>query len=351
MFEIGLHREPELNNFRCPPTFLLESRRRLFAAAYQLDKTIGTLLGRPPRISWRYSDCRMPLDISDEALAGDLDLVNDAQNFLDGEGWNTERTFQRASWIRVRFIISTFREEILELSLQRASPERMLTYYSRDVSRRCFEAWELLPDHLRYTPACWDTDLPVGVKLMLVISYLAYLYNEFLVQKLLVQGDSVAAKTSLLNVSSTILSTVLTLGKQQERSVDIRCDFNWTILLYGFSSASVLVKGLQRAEIQQPIQSHRSRSALIRDLSVFISHLEAMARPGQRNHILLGRAARAFARIVDEILEPRSAAEEASQSVHRNFGNENETSPFLDLDELEFLDMIDFTATLNQTMF
>ncbi|GAE00291.1 hypothetical protein PVAR5_9032 [Paecilomyces variotii No. 5] len=323
MFEIGLHREPELNNFSCLPTFILESRRRLFAAAYQLDKTIGTLLGRPPRISWRYSDCRMPLDISDEALTDDVDFVNAAQNFLDGEGWNTERTFQRASWIRVRFITSTFREEILELSLQRASPER----------------------------SCWDTNLPVGVKLMLIIAYLAYLYNEFLVQKLLVQGDCVAAKDSLLNVSSTILSTVLALGKQQERSVDIRCDFNWTILLYGFSSASVLVTGLQRAEVQQPIQSHRSRSALIRDLSVFISHLESMARPGQRNHILLDRAARTFARIVDEILEPQSVAEETSQLPHRNFGNENGASPFLDLDELEFLDMIDFTATLNQTMF
>jgi hypothetical protein len=291
----------------------------------------------------------MPLDISDEALAGDADSLNAAQNFLDGNGWNTESIFQRASWIRVRFIISTFREEILELALQRACPER--SEQLRDVSRRCSEAWELLPDHLHYTSGCWDASLPVSVKLMLVISYLAYLYNEFLVQKLLAQEDCVAVKTSLFNVSSTILSTVLTLGKQQERSVDIRRDFNWTILLYGFSSASVLVKGLQRAEIQQPIQPHRSRSALIRDLSVFISHLESMARPGHTNYILLDRAARAFARIVDEILECRSVAEEPSGSfVHRDYGNEMEASPFLDLDELELLDTIDFAATLNQTL-
>lgn len=105
----------------------------------------------------------------------------------------------------------------------------MLTYSSRDVSRRCCEAWESLPDHLHYKPSYWDTSLPISVKLMLTISYLAYLYNEFLVQKLLVQEDCLFAKPALLNVSLAIRSTVLTLGKQQERSIDIRRDLNWTV--------------------------------------------------------------------------------------------------------------------------
>lgn len=55
----------------------------------------------------------------------------------------------------------------------------------RTVSRRYNEAWISLPEHLHYTLECWGTDLPASVKLMLLISYLAYLYNELLVQSLL----------------------------------------------------------------------------------------------------------------------------------------------------------------------
>lgn len=124
------------------------------------------------------------------------------------------------------------------------------------------------------------------------------------------------------------------------------------ILLYGFSSASVLIKGLQTGEIQPPTQPQGSRSALIRDLSVFISHLESMARPGQSNHLLLDSAARAFARIIDEILEPRSVMDEVVQSdAGRDIGNEIEVSMFLGLNELDMLETMSFAATLDQTMF
>lgn len=123
IFELGLHRDsPQSGNL---PDFLLESRRRLFAAAYQLDKSIATFLGRPPRISWRHSDCKLPLDISDDDLAADHSYLQLTLRSLDDNGWNSQfqGIFQRSSWIRLRFLISTFREEILELSLQDMSPE------------------------------------------------------------------------------------------------------------------------------------------------------------------------------------------------------------------------------------
>ncbi|GKZ20034.1 hypothetical protein AbraIFM66951_001626 [Aspergillus brasiliensis] len=409
IFELGLHREPGPDNETTsrPARFLLESRRRLFAGAYQLDKSFCSLLGRPPRIPWRYSNCRMPLDGSDEALGSEANLL-EAQNLkVDGNGWSVTPVFQRASWIRLRFIISTYREEILELSLQRSTPER--TRQLRDVSRRCAEAWESLPSHLHYKPSCWETKLPISVKLMLVISYLTYLHNEFLVQKLLVLDDNerddgyvhlaTGASPALISVSSAILTTVLALGKQQEHSVDIRRDFNWIILHYGFPSASVLVKALQLQagqRITQPTAKNNTqslptpipsptlsnRSALLRDLSVFIFHLESMAQLDQSNRALLARAARSFARDLDDILEPSpggglSPALEVEDETHEEEGavalrseqlvriHENEitdqgssagdymTTLGLDLDfglgsgldDLAFLDTVDFTAT------
>jgi len=121
IFELGAHRDTSSSL----PLFILETRRRLFAASYQLDKSIATFLGRPPRISWRHSDCRLPLDISDEALTGQPHTLEAAKRYLDADGWNTEKVHQQSSWIRLRFIISTFREEILELSLQKSSPNKM----------------------------------------------------------------------------------------------------------------------------------------------------------------------------------------------------------------------------------
>ncbi|CAG7950314.1 unnamed protein product [Penicillium nalgiovense] len=295
IFELGAHRDtPSLL-----PFFILESRRRLFAASYQLDKSIATFLGRPPRISWRHSDCRLPLDISDVDLAGHTHILEAARRSLDSNGWNTKKVYHQASWIRLRFTISTFREEILELSLQKPSLNRT------EQLRRCHEAWNLLPEHLQYTSSCWESDLPIGVKLISIISYLAYLYNEFSIQSLLYQ-DSKKSNAALLDVSSEILSTVLSLGRQWERSVDIKGDFTWIALVYGFSCAGVLIRAIQeQARTGQPLLYSGSRSSLIRNLSVFISQLESMAGPEQATSPLFIRATSVFSSIIDEILEPR----------------------------------------------
>lgn len=72
---------------------------------------------------------------------------------------------------------------------------------------------------------------PVSIWLMLIISYLAYLYNDFLIQRLLVDKDNPRGNFALLSASADILSTVLTLGTRREQLVDIRPDLTWTVCL------------------------------------------------------------------------------------------------------------------------
>jgi hypothetical protein len=81
-----------------------------------------------------------------------------------------------------------------------------------------------MPARLRYTSTHWDDNLPIGIRIMLVLAYMAYLYNIFLVQRLLTQHDRLA-ETALLDVSSKLLSSVLLLGKQQEPMIDLQRDF------------------------------------------------------------------------------------------------------------------------------
>lgn len=120
IFALGIHRDSKSSNEL--PEYLLESRRRLFAAAFQLDKTIATFLGRPPRIPLRYADSRLPLDLPDNAFASDNETSRYLASQLDENGWHLERPFQRTSWIRTRYILSQFRDEILELSMQKVTP-------------------------------------------------------------------------------------------------------------------------------------------------------------------------------------------------------------------------------------
>ncbi|OGM48494.1 fungal specific transcription factor [Aspergillus bombycis] len=249
IFELGLHRDSEQSSSL--PVFLVETRRRLFAAAYQLDKSIATFLGRPPRISLRHSDCRLPIDIHDSSLEADQSEIELALQSLDSDGWNTQGSLHRATFLRQRFLVSTFREEILEVSLEtqnRGTAEKL-----RDISVRCNQTWNSMPNQLHYSSDSRDKNMSNTTRMMLIVSYLAYLYNDFLIQRLLVQQNQ-EAYSALLDVSSTILSTVLDFCAMREDMVDLRPDFMWTNLLYGFPSAAVLIKALQKqARTGRPI--------------------------------------------------------------------------------------------------
>ncbi|PYI03170.1 hypothetical protein BO78DRAFT_323586 [Aspergillus sclerotiicarbonarius CBS 121057] len=332
IFELGLHRD-----LGDPPIFLQESRRRSFAAAYQLDKNIATFLGRPPRISRRHSDCKLPLDLDEGCLVADRSHLQLALSSLNDNGWSqSAHVYKRSSWIRVRFLISTFREEILELSLNDSSRE--IANQLRDISRRCQITWESLPDYLHFSTNCWMQGLPVSVCLMLTLAYLTYLYNDFLIERLLVRHDPQNCNR-LLDVSARILSTVLTLARHRDNTGDIWRDFISIILLYGFPSASVLIKSLQEhARNGKAIPYTGSRAALIRDLSVFTSHLETIAQSDHVHKELTHRTSQVFLKILDEVLEP----EMATTPPHPEFGD----LPEISLDGYEIADdMMPFTAT------
>ncbi|CEJ56582.1 hypothetical protein PMG11_02784 [Penicillium brasilianum] len=343
IFALGLHRDAKTDQL---PEFLFEARRRQFAAAYQLDKSIATFLGRPPRIPLRYCDCRMPLDISDDALAPEDTNLQYSGTDLDANNWNVHGVFQRSSWMRVRFIICMFRDEILEVSLQKVTSQT--AHLLHDISHRCHLAWESLPVHLRYTPHCWGNQCPVAVSLLLIVSYLAYLYNDFLIQRLLAGKKNPRGSTALLSVSAEILSSVLTIGAQREQMVDIRPDFTWTILLYGFPSASLLIKALQHQKrTGQPFLYEGSRSALLRNLSVFISHLETIVRPDNSNYALFQRASQVFSKIIDEVLEPQDTIADTDISDASLF----DFDQMIPVDGLDLFNTMDFGVAFNQWLF
>lgn len=113
LYAEGIHCEQTFE-----PFFLRETRRKLWAAVYRSDKTLATFFGRPPMMSWRYSERKLPLDLSDETIVtSDPEKLNDALSKLDPEGWNIEGKICPTSWIRIRCQLSVLRERMLEQSL------------------------------------------------------------------------------------------------------------------------------------------------------------------------------------------------------------------------------------------
>ena len=112
---MGLHQA--LTPKRDNPLFIIEVRKRAFAAAYVADKALSTYLGRPPRINKKYSVFELPLDLSDDDLWSDGQELQRAAQGLDHQGWNLDKILHQSSLTRVRMLTAAMRDEVLELSL------------------------------------------------------------------------------------------------------------------------------------------------------------------------------------------------------------------------------------------
>lgn len=120
-YALAIHRES--SHAEKIPFFLSESRRRTFASVYQVDKVICTFLDRPPRILRRFSDCKMPLDLSDKELLAEPNEANQFSQSLGPDGWNPTPRYLSSTWARLRYILGVFREEVMEFPFRPLTPE------------------------------------------------------------------------------------------------------------------------------------------------------------------------------------------------------------------------------------
>jgi hypothetical protein len=97
--------------------FLVQARKKLFSAAFRVDKSISTFFRRPPRILGHYYNVGLPLDVDDSLFRRENFCVDNLRYALDLAGWNIDCKIRPASWIRMRHTIGKVTEEILELSL------------------------------------------------------------------------------------------------------------------------------------------------------------------------------------------------------------------------------------------
>lgn len=110
---LNLHRQPA--EALSGPLFLEEIRSRHFVYAYRIDKGICTATGRPPRLSKHYCNRNKPLHLRDEVLTAPDRNLQQAVNSLGDDGWSLQENFTAMTWLRARYIFSTFREDLLHI--------------------------------------------------------------------------------------------------------------------------------------------------------------------------------------------------------------------------------------------
>lgn len=111
---LGLHKDRDGD---AAPTISSEMRRRTWAVAFAIDKTIAAFTGRPPGLSHRFNMCPLPLDLADDVLLAPKEERDRAISKLDVNGWNQTGEFHAATSIRAVMAHSLILSEILEISL------------------------------------------------------------------------------------------------------------------------------------------------------------------------------------------------------------------------------------------
>ena len=238
VFALGLHQEPDDN----VPFFLKEIRKRIFVAAYSLDKQLATFLGRPPLISWRYCNIQFPLDLSYDEIVSDPATRDAAIARLESNNWwNIEGTPAKGGWARAILTTCIVREKVLELSLCHQDDDlaqkvecvnRELTFTiiadkGRAVSRESEQMRLALPDFLHWNPE-HDSSLSAYDDNVLFQLHLDFLYSSFLLYRILDRRTQTQSD-GLIKASRDILSGLIQMVAKINRAGKPPVDIGWDV--------------------------------------------------------------------------------------------------------------------------
>ncbi|KAJ5249133.1 hypothetical protein N7468_000584 [Penicillium chermesinum] len=311
------------------PFWLIQIRRRLMGHAFSCDKQLATFLGRPPRISWRFCNISLPLDLAFSDIIAQPAVRDMALRNLDSDGWNTKESDTQAIWLRVGLIMGPVRESILELSLSqevRDLPQRI-----EELVQRSHSCWASLPAFVRqiqYSEACVRV---AGRSRTVFLGqlHLDYMYNQFLLYLILSKRSNIWS-ADLIQVSHEILSAILRQIDNRVKAMTLGPELSWIMSFFGLPVAGVLSIELVRR---------------IPSLSMDIQNTPI--NPTGFSFLVLGssrisQARGAILRVLDVVLSPEASAP-IYQDVEATGSNSVTPNPFDGLDSL-----LDYSYYINR---
>ncbi|PLB40807.1 putative C6 transcription factor [Aspergillus candidus] len=302
VYAAGLHQESIRAN-DCPP-FLQEWRRICFAASFYADKCVSTFTGRPPCINYRYCTLTPPLDVTEDELVAGGDTFTQAVSQLDMAGWHPRQEYTRAGMIRLRFLVAVFREKALEIALGTCE-HWDLVHKANEIIDKARATWEACPGRLRYDARAMHDSEPYFESFTLLHIYLDHLHTIFLLQRSVVKQTN-SGHDALFGTARHVLSIITRISADRDPVMDMTRHYAWITLYYGLPSASVLMlELLHQTRDVGPRTAVLPRAEVIRNLSIFVSSLSWVARPGQGNYHTCKEVEKKLSHILDQILDPQ----------------------------------------------
>jgi hypothetical protein len=297
------------------PFFLAEMRKRNRISCYGQEIALSSLLGRPSRLSHRYTSLELPFDLSDADLFVEPDQLGKVLAKLDSQGWSTSQKWQRTTYMRANMLHTLRREDVLDVSLGNYTPDEILERISQ-IRKRYEAAWSTAPGFIRKardTPSSKMTSM-IHALYMNVVRH-GYLANELLLQQVLIRKTD-APPDEMIKFARLIFKDCMSLSGRPEMLKEYRMDFIWLLASHGLRSAAILAVELYKRE-QLPVyptNPRLPRAETIRELSIFVERLGAID-PADGMYSFCYQGRRVISCILDKILAPPLPALAANQAA------------------------------------
>ncbi|KAF5135164.1 hypothetical protein E5D57_005808 [Metarhizium anisopliae] len=310
---LGHHAESPSPTYE--PCLSSETRRRVAAHVFILDKVIVLFTGRPPQISRRYISTPLPLDLDDEELLGGEAAIASSVRALDENGWNTKGGLYAATSLRCRLQIALLRDELVEIAVgnwKETSVEALFPLVSgaqsnrrphRQLKRRETDTVAGFPDSVAYRDGEFDDPLAdmERVYARLIIK-LEHLQNLFVVERLLSRRGH-RDEGELLATSFELVSRTLLFWTNKDRFGMARADFAWLVMAYATPGGGILCMELLKPTFggRHARNPKMTRSSIIQQLSLLVGFLDWIG-PGGPNGELCANCSSVIQLVLDHTL-------------------------------------------------
>ncbi|KAJ4273442.1 hypothetical protein NW764_011987 [Fusarium oxysporum] len=236
------------------PSLRLESKHRLAACIFTINKVMVSFTGRPPLIGRRYFSTPLPLDIRDEDLLADQATISRVQ-------------------------ITVIKDELLEFALKDSSKATLESL--SEIKARAERIVAKFLQSLIYHPEDPNSpDFKVDIIYSRILIWLEHLQNLFFAERLLLRLRH-SDQSRLLIISFEMVTLTLIFWTQQDRFAEVRRDFEWLLMAYAAPGGGILCLELLRPTFHgiHPDCAELSRSTIIQKLSLLIGFLNWVRPP------------------------------------------------------------------------
>ncbi|OGM51313.1 hypothetical protein ABOM_000423 [Aspergillus bombycis] len=321
--------------------FMQQWHRRCFAIVYTMDKTIATVLSRPPLMARQYCDMEAPADRNFDGLTATTDMESQCDDSADALGFNGNANCISISFIRLRFLLAVIKEETLELHL--GTNTSTTIDKAPELLERLQSIWQSCPRSMKYTSDMWRKPLLGQEILTLLYIYLDFLHSKLLILRPAQQLGAQGYPPSLVLVAQEIITTLLVINEERERVREVTSDISLLFLPYGLPCAEILLLELLHHNSHtsggRNTYPSLSRAKAIRDVTIFISCLTWVAPPGSTNSKSCKQAQARLEQLLDTVLDPLNGVgdavpESVALSNLPTLDPNSECSPHLDFSSM-----------------